>query len=265
MPRLAANLSFLFTEHAFLDRFAAAAAAGFRGVEFLFPYDHAPEALARALDDAGLEAVLFNLAPGDWQAGERGLAALPGREADFEEALAQAVDYAAALECRRVHVMAGIVPPGADPAPYRATYLRNLARAAERLAPLGASVLIEPINPRDMPGYLFSRQAEAIALLDALCAPNAALQMDLYHCQIVEGDLTTRIRANIGRIGHFQIAGVPERQEPDHGELDIAHLLGTIDALGYDGWVGCEYRPRAATRDGLGWARAYGIGGAPES
>lgn len=259
MPRLSANLSFLFTEHAFLDRFAAAAAAGFRGVEFLFPYDHAPETLARALGDAGLEAVLFNLAPGDWQAGERGLAALPGREADFAQALAQAADYAAALGCRRLHIMAGIVPAGVDPTPYRTVYLRNLERAARRLAPLGVRVLIEPINPRDMPGYLLTRQGDAIALLDELGASNAALQMDLYHCQIVEGDLTTRIRRHVDRVGHFQIAGVPDRQEPDHGELDIHHLLREIDSSGYDGWVGCEYRPRGNTLAGLGWARPYGI------
>lgn len=263
MPRLSANLSFLFAEHAFLDRFAAAAELGFRGVEFLFPYDHAPEELAQALADAELEAVLFNLAPGDWQAGERGLAALPGREADFEEALTQAADYAAALGCRRLHVMAGVVPPDADPAPYRAVYLRNLKHAARHVAPRGIDVLIEPINPRDMPGYLLHRQAEAVALIEELGEPNVALQMDLYHCQIVEGDLTMRIRGQIARIGHFQIAGVPERQEPDRGELDIAYLLRTIDSLGYGGWVGCEYRPRGTTRDGLGWARPYGIATAP--
>ena len=257
MPKLAANLSMMFNEVPFLDRFAAAAEAGFAAVEFLFPYDHAPGEIARRLTDNGLEIALFNLPPGDWAGGERGLAALPGREAEFDRGLETALPYARALHARRLHMLAGIPPAGADPAACRASYIRNLRAAATALAPLGITVLAEPINPRDMPGYFINTQQDAIALLDEAGAANTAVQMDLYHCQIVEGDLAMRIRANFARVGHFQIAGVPERHEPDSGEVNYPYLFELIDSLGYDGWIGCEYRPRGATLDGLGWARAY--------
>jgi len=266
MPKLAANLTMLFAEAPFEARFAAAVAVGFRGVEYLFPYDHPAEEIARAARDAGVETVLFNLPPGDWTAGERGLAALPGREAGFEALLDQALHYAREIGTRHLHVMAGIPPGDADPADCRAVFARNLALAARRAAPHGITVLIEPINRRDIPGYFLNRQDDALTVLDAAGAPNAALQMDLYHCQIVEGDLTTRIRANIARIGHFQIAGVPDRHEPDGGadggEVNYPYLFDLIDGLGYDGWIGCEYRPRGTTRDGLGWAARYGISAA---
>lgn len=257
MTKLAANLSMLFNELPFLDRFAAAAAAGFRGVEFLFPYDHPPETVARCLAGNALEIALFNLPPGDWEAGDRGVAALPGRESEFDGYLERALPYAIALGARRLHMMAGIPPPGAEPKACRETYIRNLRAAASFFAPHGITILVEPINPRDMPGYFINSQDQTIDLLDQAGAENTALQMDLYHCQIVEGDLAVKIRRNIDRIGHVQIAGVPERHEPDGGEVNYPYLFELLDGLGYRGWIGCEYRPRGATRDGLGWASPY--------
>ena len=260
MPKLAANLTMMFNEVAFLDRFAAAAEAGFKGVEFLFPYDFPPEVIAARLRDNGLALALFNLPAGDWEGGERGVASLPGREADFDAMLERALPYVEALRPPCVHMVAGIPPADADAGACRASYLRNLAATAAAVGPLGATAIIEPINPRDMPGFYLQRQDQALALLDAADAPGTALQMDLYHCQIVEGDLAMRIRANIARIGHFQIAGVPERHEPDIGEVNYPYLFALIDDLGYQGWIGCEYRPKGTTLDGLGWAAPY-LGG----
>ena len=259
MPKLAANLSMMFNENPFLERFAAAARAGFKGVEFLFPYDYAPEDLAGALRDNGLEQALFNLPPGDWEGGERGLAALPGREAEFQAGLARALPYAQALGCRRVHMMAGIPPEGTSRLTCRDAYVANLRAAAAFFAPHGVSVLAEPINARDIPGYFLNYQGQAVALLEAAGAANTGLQMDFYHCQIVDGDLAVHLRANFARIRHIQIAGVPERHEPDRGEVNYPYLLDLMDELGYEGWVGCEYRPADDTLAGLGWARAYGI------
>lgn len=264
MPRFAANLSLLYNEHPFLDRFAAAAADGFTGVEFLFPYAFAVKELAARLRTHGLQQVLLNAPPGDWDAGERGIAALPGREAEFQAGFARALDYAHALDCPRIHVLAGVLPPGADPAACHATYLRNLQWAAAQAASAGRAVLVEPINTRDFPGYLLQTQAQAHAIVQAVGAPNLQVQFDLYHCQIMEGDVATKIREYLptGRVGHFQIAGVPGRHEPDVGELNYPYLLDVIDevsaACGWDGWVGCEYRPRrgvvpGATHEGLGW------------
>lgn len=261
MPKLAANLTMMFNEAPFLERFARAATAGFGAVEFLFPYDHPPETVARALEDNGLEIALFNLPPGDWAAGERGLAALPRREDDFARALETALPYARALGARRVHAMAGIPPRGADPGSCRETYVRNLRAAAAFFAPHGVDVLIEPINGRDIPGYFLNRQADAVAAIEEIGAANLGLQMDLYHCQVVEGDLATRIARHFAHIRHFQVAGVPERQEPDGGEVNYPYLFELIDSLGYAGWIGCEYRPRGRTEDGLAWARPYGVGG----
>jgi len=259
MPKLAANLSMLFNEVPFLERFAAAARAGFTGVEFLFPYHHAPEDLAAALRVNGLAQALFNLPPGDWEAGERGLAALPGREAEFQAGLERALPYAQALGCRRVHMMAGIPPEGADRMACRDAYVANLRVAAAFFAPHGVAVLAEPINSRDMPGYFLNHQGQAVALIEAAGAANSGLQMDFYHCQIVDGDLASHLRANFAHIRHIQIAGVPERHEPDRGEVNYPYLFDLMDELGYDGWVGCEYRPAGDTLAGLGWARAYGI------
>ena len=254
MPRLAANLTTMFTEAPFLDRFAAAAVAGFAGVEFLFPYDHSAQAIAERLAAAGLQAVLFNLPPGDWTGGERGLAALAGREEEFRRSVEVAIGYARALGVPRLHAMAGLEADGAD----RATYVANLRHAAARLADHGLILLIEPINRRDMPGYLLHRWDQAVAVQEEVGAANLLLQADLYHLQIIGGDLARTLERDIGRIGHVQIAGVPDRHEPDGGEVCFAYLLRLLDQLGYDGWVGGEYRPRGRTQDGLGWRDALG-------
>jgi hydroxypyruvate isomerase len=274
MPRFAANLTMMYTEHAFPDRFDAAAADGFRAVEYLFPYAHPAAELRRRLDDNGLRQVLFNAPPGDWEAGERGIAALPGREAETRDGIDRALEYAAELGCPRVHVMAGLVEDdGRGPGDRidrggraHATYLENLAWAAERAAAAGVQILIEPINPRDMPGYHLNHQADAHAVLAAVRAENLGVQLDLYHCQIVEGDLTATIRRDLptGRVGHIQIAGVPDRHEPDSGELNLRHLLEVIDEQGYPGWIGCEYNPRAGTGQGLGWIRNLNLRGEGE-
>jgi 2-dehydrotetronate isomerase len=256
MPRFAANLSMLYTEHAFLDRFAAAAADGFRAVEYLFPYEHPAAELAARLKTHGLQQVLFNAPPGDWAAGERGTACLPGREAEFRSGVQRAIDYARALHCPRIHLMAGLAPPGADRAALRTTYVANLAWATAQARDI--DFLIEPINTRDIPGFFLNRQGHAHEVVVEVGAPNLKVQMDLYHCQIVEGDLAKKIEMYLptGRIGHFQIAGVPERHEPDVGEINHPYLFALIDRLGWDGFIGCEYRPRAGTSAGLTWMRA---------
>ena len=268
MPRFAANLTMLYQEHPFLDRFAAAARDGFAGVEFLFPYAFETRELALRLADNDLQQVLFNTPPGDWEAGERGLACLPGREAEFRSGVAQALDCAQALQCPRIHVMAGVAPAGADRQALQATYEANLAWAASEAASAGVAVLIEPINTRDIPGFFLNRQDEAHATVQRVGAPNLQVQFDLYHCQIVEGDVATKIRQYLptGRVGHFQMAGVPERHEPSVGELHFPYLFQVIDevasACGWQGWVGCEYRPAlgtapGATTQGLGWLRQW--------
>jgi len=264
MPRFAANLSMLYNDLDFLDRFEAAARDGFQAVEYLFPYDFAPEQLARRLQDHGLQQVLFNAPPGDWNAGERGLACIPGREAEFAQGMERAVAYAQALGCPRIHVMAGLKPEGASDDALRATYIANVRHAARLAAPHGIAILLEPINGRDMPGFFLSRQDQAHALLADIAEPNVQVQMDLYHCQIVEGDLAMKIRQYLptGRVGHLQIAGVPERHEPDVGEVNYPYLFRLLDQLGYDGWIGCEYRPARgaaahATSEGLGWMKEW--------
>ncbi|HET9975972.1 MAG TPA: 2-oxo-tetronate isomerase [Burkholderiaceae bacterium] len=255
MPKFAANLSMLYNEHAFLDRFAAASADGFQAVEYLFPYEHPAAELAARLKAHGLQQVLFNAPPGDWAAGERGLACLPGREDEFRRGVGRALDYARALACPRIHLMAGLAPDGADRGALSATYVANLAWAAAQARDI--DFLIEPINTRDIPRFFLNRQDEAHATVEAVGAPNLKVQMDLYHCQIVEGDLAKKIERYLptGRVGHFQIAGVPERHEPDVGEINHPYLFELIDRLGYAGWIGCEYRPRAGTSAGLGWLR----------
>ncbi len=259
MPRFAANLTMLFNEAPFLERFERAAEAGFKAVEFLFPYDYPPRELAALLTRNGLEMALFNLPPGDWDGGERGLAALPGREREFRESLEVALPYVEALGCRRVHMMAGIPPDGADPSGCREVLAGNLRAAADFFATHGVAVLLEPLNARDNPGYYLNHQGEAVALLEAVGAANTGLQMDFYHCQIVDGDLAGNLRSNFAHIRHIQIAGVPERHEPDRGEVNYVYLFDLLDRLGYGGWVGCEYRPAGDTLAGLGWARPYGI------
>ncbi len=257
MPRFAANLTMLFNEVPFPERFAAAADAGFDAVEFLFPYDHPREDVAAWLKAQGQTNVLFNLPPGDWSAGERGIACLPGREAEFRVGVETALSYAEALGTTRLHVMAGLLPEGADRSEYLAVYEANLRHAAQRLASRGLTLLIEPINGRDMPGYLLQTQAQAHAIRERLALPNLKVQMDLYHAQIMEGDLSTLMRRHLDGIGHVQVAGVPARHEPNEGELNADHLYSLLDEMGYTGWIGCEYRPKAGTVAGLGWLAAY--------
>ena len=260
MPRLAANLSFLFTELPPIERIGAAAAAGFRGAAILFPYQCELADLRAAYREAGIAPVLFNTPPGDWDSGERGLAAIPGAEARFRTSLPEAIAYARSVGCKRLHMMAGIPPAGADPVACEAAFMANLRLAAEKAAPHGITITIEPINPIDIPGYFLTRQDQAVRILEAVGMDNVALQMDLYHCARVERDPAGCFRRNFPRIGHVQIAGVPERNEPDTGELDYRPLLALIDDMGYEGWVACEYHPKAGTLDGLGWARDWGIG-----
>lgn len=257
MPRLAANLTMMYNEHPFLDRFQAAASDGFQGVEFLFPYDFAAADIRARLQDNGLTQALFNAPPGDWAAGERGIASLPGREDEFQRGLDQALTYAAQLGNRSLHVMAGLIRPEQDRAAHRAVYVRNLARAASAAASAGITVVIEPINTRDIPGFFLNRQDEAQAICAEVGAANLKVQFDCYHCQIVEGDIAVKLERDMAGIEHIQIAGVPDRHEPNLGELNYPYLFDRIDALGYAGWVGCEYRPKAGTRAGLGWAQAY--------
>jgi hydroxypyruvate isomerase len=259
MIKLAANLTLMFNDVPFLERFSAAAGCGFKGVEFLFPYDYAPKEVAAALDDAKLTQALFNLPPGDWAAGERGIAALPGREREFAESIETALEYAVALRCPRLHVMAGLRPPGVRIEEIERVYEANLRLAASRCAQRKIDVLIEPINHRDIPGYYLNTTRQAMAIIERIGAPNLKLQLDLYHCQITEGDLVHHIRELAGRFAHVQIAGNPDRNEPDRGEVNYAYVLEALDASGYGGWVGCEYRPKNGTREGLAWARPYGI------
>ncbi len=256
MLRFAANLTFLFNEVPFLDRFGEAAQAGFRGVECLFPYEAPAADIALRLRAHKLEFVLLNAPPGEWAAGDRGTACVPGREHEFQAGFVLALRYAKVLGCKRIHVMAGLVPVGADAerrARHRAVFVRNLRFACDEARQHGVIVLIEPLNPRDMPNYLHSTQAEAHAIRAEVGVPNLKVQMDLYHAQIVEGDLTDKIRRWLPEIGHFQVAGVPGRHEPDTGEINYAWIFRVLNDLGYDGWIGCEYRPAQSTQAGLGW------------
>jgi len=253
MPRLSANLTFLFNEVPFLDRFAEAARAGFRAIEFAFAYDVPETTIAARLAEHALECVLINAPPGDLVAGERGIAALPGREDEFAASFATALGYAAALACPRIHVMAGIAPAGAGRAHARGTFVGNLRRACAAARGQGVTVMIEALNPRDVPDYLFSKVSEAHAIREEVNAPNLMVQMDFYHTQIVEGDIAVKLERWLPHIGHIQIAGAPGRHEPDVGEINYAWLLRRVDALGYDGWVGCEYRPLTTTEEGLAW------------
>lgn len=260
MPRFAANLSWMFREHPLPDRFAAAAEAGFEAVEMQLPYDHPAEMLAERLRAAGLGQVMFNAPPGDTEAGEYGLAALPGRGQDFTDSIARALDYAEALGSRHVHVLAGIVPDGEARARCYDTYLGNLAWAAEAAGRRRVGLLIEPINTFERPGYLITRTDEAQDAVARVRSPYLGIQYDFHNAQLMEGNLTGTLRASIAHIRHMQIAGVPGRTPPDAGEMNYPYLFALIDSLGYDGWVGCEYRPPGPTADSLAWAAAYGIG-----
>ncbi len=253
MPEFAANLTLMFNEVPFMERFGAAAQAGFKGVEFLFPYEHDAQAIAAQLATHRLENVLFNLPPGDFAAGERGIACLPNREADFRASVDQALSFAGILGTRRLHVMAGLLPDEADRPTYRATYIDNLKYAAAETAKHDITLLIEPINTRDIPGYFLNTQADAHAIREQVGAANLKVQMDFYHVQIVEGDIAMKLRRYLPQVGHIQIAGVPGRNEPDTGEINYPYLFRLLDELGYAGWVGCEYRPAGNTVAGLGW------------
>ncbi len=251
MPKFAANLSMMFSEVPFLDRFAAAADCGFKAVEYLFPYDHPAEVVAERLQTARVLQALFNMPPGDWNAGERGMAALPGREADFAKSLDTAVSYATTIGTPRLHMMAGLAP-ARDPKAI-ATYRDNLKRAIDRTGEVGIGLVIEPINGRDMPGYFLSDFNQALDFIAEMDAAHLKLQFDVYHRQIVHGDVIMGLRACAPLIGHIQIASVPDRHEPLTGELDDLRIFAEIDAIGYTGYVGCEYRPAHGTREGLSW------------
>ena len=256
MPRFAANLTMLYNEVPFLDRFAAAAASGFRAVEFLFPYAWDAQTLRSRLGDAGLELVLHNLPAGDWDAGERGIACLPDRVDEFRDGVQRAVDYASSLGARQVNCLAGKAPAGADPARLRATLVENLRFAADAFERAGLRLLLEPINRFDIPGFFVNRTDQALAILDDVGAPNAFLQYDIYHAQREEGELAATLERHLARIAHVQIADNPGRHEPGSGEINYDFLFAHLDRIGYDVWVGCEYKPATTTDAGLGWLRA---------
>lgn len=256
MPKFAANLTMMFTEVSFLDRFAAAADAGFEAVEFLLPYEFPLEEVVGRSQAAGVEVVLFNMPAGDWAGGERGIACIPGREEEFRASVDKALQYALPLGTRQLHAMAGIVPKGADPAVCRKTLIGNLAYAAERLAEHDRTLLLEAINTRDMPGFIVSTQKDSHSLCESIKAPNVKMQMDLYHMQVAEGDLATKLKQYAPHCGHIQIAGCPERNEPDTGEIRYEYLFRLLDEIGYKGWLGCEYRPAGKTTDGLRWLQS---------
>jgi hydroxypyruvate isomerase len=256
MPRLAANLAYLFTERPLIERFAAAAAAGFKAVELQFPYDHAPSAIRAEIEWHALTQLGLNTARG--REGEFGLAALPGREREWEAAFKQALDYAVAIGACQIHCLAGIVPPEQRPAAER-TFIANLTRAAEAAAEKNINLLIEPINPRDRPDYFLSRLEQAADVIAKVDRPNMKIQFDFYHAQIVGGDLITRFAKHRPLIGHVQIAAVPSRAEPDEGEVNYPGIFAALDRMGYSGYVACEYRPRGRTEDGLLWAQPYGV------
>jgi hydroxypyruvate isomerase len=253
MPKFAANLTMLFNEVGFLDRFAAARRAGFAGVEYLFPYDHDAAEIRARLDEHGLTQVLHNLPAGNWGAGERGIACHPDRVAEFDDGVARAVQYAAALGCTQLNCLAGIAPTGVDPGRARAVFVGNLRGAARRLQDAGIRLLIEPINTRDIPGFFLRTTAQALEIIDEVGSDNLFLQYDVYHMQIMEGDLATTLQKNVARIAHVQIADNPGRHEPGTGEINYDFLFDFLDRIGYPGWIGCEYKPTAATEAGLGW------------
>ena len=256
MPRFAANLTMLFNEQPFLDRFAAAAAAGFEGVEFLFPYAWPAEQIAERLKANGLVQVLHNLPPGDWDAGERGIACHPDRVDEFQAGVGRGIEYARALGCPQLNCLAGIRPEGVSPERALATFIDNLRFAATQLRSAGLRLLIEPINTFDMPGFFLNRTDQAADIIERVGADNLFIQYDIYHAQRMEGELANTITHYLPRIGHMQLADTPGRHEPGTGEINFPFLFRHLDELGYGGWIGCEYRPRADTTSGLGWRPA---------
>lgn len=257
MPKFAANLTMLFNELPFLDRFAAAADAGFSGVEYLFPYDFDKNELAARLGRFGLTQVLHNMPAGNWAAGERGMAILPDRVAEFRESVPRAIDYAGTLGCRRVNCLAGLTPKDVDPERLRETFIANLDYAASEFKKAGIKLLIEAINTRDIPGFYLNTTKQAVALIEATGSDNLFFQYDIYHMQIMEGDLARTIEANLPRIAHMQLADNPGRHEPGTGEINYPFLFRKLDEIGYAGWIGCEYKPKTTTAEGLGWYASY--------
>lgn len=257
MVQLAANLSMMFNEAPFLDRFARAANAGFQTVEFLFPYDYPVAEIKARLDRNSLNLALINAFAGDWAGGERGFGARPGLEDTFRKSVVQALDYATKLGCPRIHVMSGITAPEPDRAACEKTWVSNMKIAADLAANAGLAVSIEPLNTRDMPGYFISHQDETLELIGRLDRKNVLLQFDVYHAGIMDGDITRRIERLKGAYGHVQIASVPDRHEPDEGELNYPYIFEAFDRVGFDGYLGCEYNPRGVTEDGLDWAKPY--------
>jgi hydroxypyruvate isomerase len=256
MPRFAANLSMLFTELPFLDRFAAARAAGFDAVEYLFPYDHPKEELAARLRAHRLKQVLHNLPAGDWAAGERGIACHPDRVDEFRAGVAQAIAYANALDCGQVNCLAGKLPAGVRREQAHETLVANLEYAARALGRAGIRLLLEPVNTYDVAGFFVSRTDQAFAILEEVASDNLFLQYDIYHAQRMEGELAANLQRYIARIGHIQVADNPGRNEPGTGEIHYAYLFALLDRIGYTGWVGCEYKPAAGTGEGLGWRQS---------
>ena len=257
MPKLAANLSMMFNEVDFLDRFAAAAEAGFKGVEYLFPYEHDKDQLAEKLGKHGLTQALHNMPAGGWGTGERGLGCLLDRVGEFQDGVGLAIDYATTLGCKRLNCLAGVAPDGADPGTLRDTLVSNLRFAAGECAKAGITLMSEPINTRDIPGFYLCRTDQALAIFDEVGSDNLMLQYDIYHMQIMEGDIAPTIEAHLDRIAHMQLADTPGRHEPGSGEINFGFLLGHIDAIGYDGWIGCEYKPAGDTVEGLSWTKPY--------
>ncbi|MFN3988102.1 MAG: hydroxypyruvate isomerase [Rhodocyclaceae bacterium] len=261
MPRFNANLTMLFNEVDFLDRFEAAAQAGFEGVECLFPYAWDKQQIAERLDRFGLKQVLHNLPAGDWNAGERGIACHPGRVGEFQDGVGRAIEYATALGCTQLNCLAGIAPPGVAPERLRQTLVDNLRFAADALGKAGIRLLIEPINSYDIPGFYLNRTAHAAELIDAVGSDNLFIQYDIYHAQRMEGELANTIARHLARIAHMQLADNPGRHEPGTGEINYAWLFRFIDQCGYDGWIGCEYKPAGTTTDGLDWRTRLASGG----
>jgi hydroxypyruvate isomerase len=259
MPRFAANLAYLFTERTLLERFGAAAAAGFKAVELQFPYDHAPSAVRAELEKHGLTQLGVNTSVGGRE-GDSGLAAVPGRESEWEAVFRQALGYTVAIGGKAIHCMAGKVPTEQRPAAEK-TFIANIARAADLAQEKNVTLLLEPLNPRDRPNYFLNRIEQAADIIAKVGRPNVKIQYDFYHVQIMSGDLIRRFEAHLPLIGHVQIAAVPSRAEPDEGEVNYASVFEALDRLGWSGWTACEYRPRARTEDGLAWGRQYGIGG----
>jgi len=257
MPKFAANLTMLWNELEFTERFAAAARAGFRGVEYLFPYPYAKERLAEELAKHKLQQVLHNLPAGDWAAGERGIACHPERRGEFQEGVGRAIEYAQALGCKQLNCLAGIAPQGVSIDQVRKTFVDNLAFAAKPLADAGIRLLIEPINTRDIPGFFLNGTKQALSIMDDVGSANVFLQYDVYHMQIMEGDLAPTIQRHLARIPHLQIADNPGRNEPGTGEINYPFLFQFLDNLGYEGWIGCEYKPKGGTSEGLGWIKQY--------